>query len=183
MVAPFLLRHPAFRVIGFNWSTSNDGTWEMSMWTWLQCICYSRPRPFQNIRRVVFQLQVYWVTLTGIRSSYKILVETSQISFHCNLLQLKVTLLLQKQSYSVHTDTHHIHTRYTQWCAKYYFQNSILFWKYKIVFYFVFLKYYYQSILFCIFKILFRSILHITGYTLLYQRQKLGHCFVCHISW
>ena len=42
-----------------------------------------------------------------------------------------------------------------QWCAKYYFKNSILFWKYKIVFYFVFLKYSYQCILFCIFKILF----------------------------
>ena len=43
----------------------------------------------------------------------------------------------------------------SQWCAKYFFQNSILFWKYKIVFYFVFLKYSYQCILFCIFKILF----------------------------
>ena len=55
--------------------------------------------------------------------------------------------------------------------------KSILFWKvfwkyYFIlffqnthirVFYFVFSNYSYQSILFCIFKILFRSILHITG--------------------
>jgi len=49
-----------------------------------------------------------------------------------------------------------------QWCAKYYFQNSIIFWKYKIVFYFVFLKYSYQCILFqvfVIFKILFLKIL------------------------
>ena len=53
-----------------------------------------------------------------------------------------------------------------QWCAKYYmyFQNSILFWKYKIVFYFVFLKYSYQCILFCIFKILFSSILLFSKY-------------------
>ena len=37
-----------------------------------------------------------------------------------------------------------------QWCAKYYFQNSILFWKYKIVFYFVFSKYFFQ--VFCYFQ-------------------------------
>ena len=52
----------------------------------------------------------------------------------------------------------------TQWCAKYHFQNSILFWKYKIVFYFVFLKYSYQCILFCIFKTLFSSILLFSKY-------------------
>ena len=44
------------------------------------------------------------------------------------------------------------------------FQNSILFWKYKIVFYFVFLKYSYQCILFCIFKILFSTILLFSKY-------------------
>ena len=42
---------------------------------------------------------------------------------------------------------------------KYFILKSIL----KILFYFVFSKYSYQSILFCIFKILFRSILHITA--------------------
>jgi len=39
-----------------------------------------------------------------------------------------------------------------------YFQNTLI-----GVVYFVFSNYSYQSILFCIFKILFRSILHITG--------------------
>ena len=37
-----------------------------------------------------------------------------------------------------------------QWCAKYYFQNNILFLKYKIVFYFVFSKYFFQ--VFCYFQ-------------------------------
>ena len=52
----------------------------------------------------------------------------------------------------------------TQWWAKYYFQNSIFIFKIQNSILFCILKYFFQSILFCIFKILLKTIFQSSKY-------------------
>jgi len=87
--------------------------------------------------------------IISLRTSCKFSISHISIKQKCCQPVPEGTLLLENAFVADH------YWRNLQWCAKYYFQNSILFWKYKIVCYFVFLKYSYQCILFCIFKILF----------------------------
>ena len=51
-----------------------------------------------------------------------------------------------------------------QWWAKYYFQNSIFIFKIQNSILFCILKYFFQSILFCIFKILLKTVFQISKY-------------------